>query len=65
MVDKKKQFDLRECVRALCESEEGLTDWEMNFIDDMAAFDEPFTAARQMKIEEIYNKRYLAGKHAH
>lgn len=53
-----KQQRCRELVDELCDVDEGLTPWEVNFIDDMSHKDERYVFSdKQMEhVERIYNR---------
>ena len=48
-----------ELIEALCEVEEGLTEWEMNFVDSLAKWNGPLTrkpGGQRETIEKILRK---------
>jgi hypothetical protein len=51
-----KQMIWRSCLDALLELEDGLTDWEVDFIDKMSKLTW-FSEGRGKKIEQIYDER--------
>ena len=55
-IKSKNEAEARECVKALCDLEEGLTDWEVNFIDTAASREAPFTEKQLKVIFDIYDK---------
>lgn len=53
------QRKAREHLIDLLALERGLTEWEVNFIDDMADQEEALTPGQIEKIYEIYEKRIV------
>lgn len=47
----------RRMVEELCDLDEGLSGWEIDFIDDMADREGEYTEGQLNKIEQIWNKR--------
>ena len=50
------QARLKGQIKDLLDKDSGLTDWEMEFCDDMYKKDWPFTEAEENKIDELYLK---------
>ncbi len=46
-----------EHLRDLLALEDGLTEWEVEFVEKMAALNRPFTKAEMKKIYDIYQER--------
>ena len=56
--DAQREMDdeaLREMIRELCEVESGLSQWEVDFVEEMSHRD-TFTARQAAKIEELFDK---------
>ena len=51
-----KQVVLRDMVDALCDVEDGLSDWAVEFIDSMSKWDGEYTERQVAKIEELYGR---------
>ena len=51
-------LELQGMLKDLLSLEEGLTEWEVNFVDDMSSR-QYFTLKMTNKIKELYNKHCL------
>jgi hypothetical protein len=52
-----EQQKAKDHLRDLLELEDGLTDWEVNFIDDMSRWEGDFTEKQIAMIYKIYERR--------
>ena len=52
----KDQEDYRNMVDELLEVDDGLSDWEFGFIDNVDKWSGDYTVAQQICIEEVWNK---------
>lgn len=61
MLDKQTPYDkAKEQVEALCELEDGLSDWEMKFVDDIAnriKSNQPLSQKQMDKIDSIHSDK--------
>ena len=55
--DADEMHELREMLKELCDLDEGLSAWEIEFIDNMCDWEGSFTEAQATKIEDLYEKR--------
>jgi len=56
-MQKSKNREAKDCLNALLELEEGLTDWEVNFIDSIILQSYPMTEKQETAIFKIYDKK--------
>jgi len=54
----RSQADLQEMLLDLLNLDSGLSEWEVNFIDDMSKRADLFTPNMANKIEELWNKHF-------
>ena len=47
----------REIIIELCQLKDGLTGWEVEFVDQMANWKRPFTVVQKHKLDQIYAER--------
>lgn len=52
-----EDYDLRQMVEELCDIDEGLTPWEVNFIDDMSRWEGRYTENQADVIRRIHLAR--------
>jgi hypothetical protein len=55
-VDSNRQDNIRDMIDELCNLESGLTDWELNFIEDLCNWDGRFTTKQADALERIYDR---------
>ena len=54
----KSQADLQEMLLGLLNLDSGLSEWEVNFIENMSKRTEDFTPNMANKIEELWGKHF-------
>ena len=52
--DADEMIELREMLTELCDVSDGLTPWEISFIDSLCEWDGSFTEAQATKLEDIH-----------
>ena len=56
-VDSDQMPYYRDLVSDLCELDEGLSGWEIEFIDSLSEWDGDFTDGQAEKLERVWKKR--------